>query len=153
MRTEDLEAILRLKHAYFRLLDTKRFDELGELLTEDVTTAYQSGALTFAGRDAVVSFLVESLGSPGIVTMHHGHHPEITFLDDTNAAGIWYLEDRVIVPEHDFEIHGTALYDDRYVKTGGGWKIRHTGYERIFEQQRRPSTGGILSFTSRFDEH
>jgi hypothetical protein len=107
------ETICQLKFAYFRLLDLKRFDELGDLLTADATTAYQSGELRQDGRDAIVAFLQESLGDPGIITMHNGHHPEIELIDENTATGRWYLEDRVIVPAHDFELHGTALYADR----------------------------------------
>jgi hypothetical protein len=152
MSLEELEAIRQLKYAYFRLLDTKRFTELGALLTDDVTTAFQSGALSFQGREAVVGFLTESLGDPGIITLHNGHHPEIALHGSETASGTWYLEDRVIVPEHDFEIHGTAIYRDEYAKAGGGWRIRHTGYDRIFEEHRRRSTGEIVSFSSRFDQ-
>jgi hypothetical protein len=36
------------------------------------------------------------------------------------------------------------------VKLDGRWKIRHTGYERIFERQRKLSTGATTSFQSRF---
>ena len=61
----EVEEIHALKYAYFRLLDLKRFTELGELLTEDATTAYQSGELRQSGREAVVAFLQESLGDPG----------------------------------------------------------------------------------------
>ena len=147
-----LEAIRRLKYAYFRLLDTKRFTELGDLLTDDVTTSYASGELSFSGRQAVVDFLVDSLGSPDIVTMHHGHHPEIALTGDDRATGTWYLEDRVIVPGADFEIHGTAVYADHYVRVGGSWLIAHTGYERVFEQHRQHSTGALLEFRSRFTE-
>ena len=151
------DALARLKHAYFRLLDTKEFEALGRLLTDDVTTAYASGELAFTGRQAVVDFLVESLGAPGIVTMHHGHHPELALDGPDAATGTWYLEDRVIVPDADFEIHGTAVYSDRYARSGdaagdpyGGWRIAHTGYDRVFEQRRRHSTGELLSFSSRF---
>ena len=77
MDPSEIESICQLKYAYFRLLDLKRFTELGELLTEDATTAYQSGELRQSGREAIVAFLQESLGDPGIVTMHNGHHPEI----------------------------------------------------------------------------
>jgi hypothetical protein len=149
-RSGDLEAIRRLKHSYFRLLDTKRFDELGQLLTADATSAYQSGELSQQGRDAIVAFLKQSLADPGMVSMHTGHHPEIDLTSDTSATGTWYLEDRVIIPAADIEIQGTALYRDEYVKVDGEWKIRHTGYERIFERQRRPSTGETTSFKSRF---
>jgi hypothetical protein len=142
---EDVEAIGRLKYAYFRLLDLKRFDELGELLTVDATTSYQSGDLRQTGRRAIVAFLVESLGDPGIITMHTGHHPEIVLTGEDGAAGTWYLEDRVIVPAHDFELHGTALYCDEYARSDSGWKIAHTGYERLYEEHRSYSTGRVLS--------
>jgi hypothetical protein len=141
----DIESICQLKYAYFRLLDLKRFTELGELLTEDATTAYQSGELRHAGREAIVAFLQESLGHPGIVTMHNGHHPEIEITSDTTASGRWYLEDRVIVPEHDFALHGTALYEDRYAKVAGAWKIAHTGYDRIYEEHLHYSSGAVKS--------
>jgi hypothetical protein len=147
-----LESIRALKYAYFRLLDTKRFTELGELLTAEVTTSYASGELSFSGRQAVVDFLVESLGSPEIVTMHHGHHPEIAVHGPDQATGTWYLEDRVIVPGADFEIHGTAIYSDRYRRVDGTWLIDHTGYERVFEQHRQHSTGALLEFRTRFTE-
>ena len=148
MELDEVEAIRRLKYAYFRLLDQKRFAELGALLTEDVTTAYQSGELRHNGRDAVVAFLETSLGDRGIVTMHNGHHPEISLVGEGEATGTWYLEDRVVVPEHDFDLHGTALYADRYVKVDGAWRIAHTGYERIYEERRRFSTGAALSITA-----
>ncbi|HZU81063.1 MAG TPA: nuclear transport factor 2 family protein, partial [Acidimicrobiales bacterium] len=143
--------IRQLKAAYFRLLDTKQFDELGLLLTEDATSAYQSGELTQRGRSAIVAFLTESIADPGIITFHSGHHPEIDVVSPTTATGIWYLEDRVIVPAADFELHGTALYRDEYRKVDGVWYISHTGYERIFEEQRRRSTGEVLRMTSMFD--
>jgi len=148
---DEIEAICRLKYAYFRLLDMKRFAELGALLTEDATTAYQSGEMRQSGRSAVVAFMEESLGDPGIVTMHNGHHPEIVLSSPTAATGRWYLEDRVIVPAHDFELHGTALYEDRYAKIGATWLIAHTGYERIFEEHRSHTTGASISLRTRFD--
>jgi hypothetical protein len=97
-----------------------------------------------------VTWLSEALGSPDIVTEHHGHHPEIDFTSDTTATGSWYLQDRVVVPAADLEIGGTAFYSDRYAKTSDGWRIAHTGYMRVFEEHRRHSTMEVLTFTSRF---
>ena len=57
---------------------------------------------------------------------------------------------RLIVPSADLEIAGTAFYSDRYTKTGGSWRIAHTGYTRVFEEHRVHSTFAALSFTSRF---
>lgn len=146
----ETDAIVRVKHAYFRLLDTKQFDGLGALLTDDATSSYASGSLSQQGRAAIVAFLTESLGDPGMITMHTGHHPEITLTSPATATGIWYLEDRVIVPAHDFELHGTALYRDEYRKEDGHWRISHTGYERIFEEHRRRSTGEVLRLDTMF---
>jgi SnoaL-like domain len=145
-----LEAIRRLKYAYFRTLDLKQFDDLGALLTEDATASYEDGKTVLEGRSAIVSWLTAVLGDPGIVTEHHGHHPEITFTTQATAAGVWYLQDRVIVPAADVEISGTAFYDDRYRLTEEGWRIAHTGYARVFEEQRTHSTLEVRSFVSRF---
>jgi hypothetical protein len=147
----ELEAIRRVKYAYFRTLDLKRFDELGKLLTEDATAAYEDGRTVLEGRRAIVTWLSEALSSPDIVTEHHGHHPEIDVTSATTATGSWYLQDRVIVPSADLEIGGTAFYSDRYAKTDDGWRIAHTGYMRVFEEHRTHSTLAVLSFSSRFD--
>jgi len=146
----ELEAIRRLKYAYFRTLDLKQFDELGQLLTVDATAAYEDGRTRLDGRDAIVAWLTEVLGDPGIATEHHGHHPEIELTSDSTAEGTWYLQDRVIVPAADLEIGGTAFYDDRYRRTPEGWRIAHTGYVRVFEEHRTHSTLALRSFTSRF---
>jgi ketosteroid isomerase-like protein len=148
----ELEDIRRLKYAYFRTLDLKQFDELGALLTEDATASYEDGQTVLEGRDAIVSWLRQALADPGIVTEHHGHHPEITFSSDAEARGTWYLQDRVIVPAADLEIGGTAFYEDRYRRSGEGWRIAHTGYTRVFEEHRAHSTLAVRSFTSRFGE-
>lgn len=152
METEgELEAIRRVKYAYFRTLDLKQFDELGRLLTADATAGYEDGKTVLEGREAIVSWLASVLGDPGMVTEHHGHHPEITLTSDTTAEGTWYLQDRVIIPAADLEIGGTAFYADRYVRTSEGWRIAHTGYIRVFEEHRTHSTLEVRSFTSRFD--
>ena len=146
----ELEAIRRLKYAYFRTLDLKQFEDLGALLAEDATASYEDGKTVLESRAAIVSWLGAVLGDPGIVTEHHGHHPEITFTSDTTAEGTWYLQDRVIVTAADIEIDGTAFYADRYRLTAEGWRIAHTGYTRVFEEHRTHSTFEVRSFSSRF---
>lgn len=151
MRHDDHESILALKHEYFRTLDLKEFAALGALLTVDCEAAYDGGKLSFTGREAIVEFLSGSLSDPGIISEHHGHHPEITWVSDDEAIGVWYLEDRVIIPAADLEISGTAFYEDRYRRVDGRWRIASTGYARVFEEQRSFSTRELKSFTSRFD--
>jgi SnoaL-like domain len=150
MTSDAVDAICRLKYAYFRLLDTKQFAELGELFTVDATTAYEAGLYSQTGRMEIVEFLVSSLADAGIVHVHNGHHPEIHVNDDGTATGTWYLEDKVIIPAADLVLGGTALYDDSYRLVGDEWKICSTGYRRIYEERRKHSTGELLSFRSRF---
>lgn len=129
MPTDDHEQIRQLKYRYLRTLDLKRWDELAGCFVPEATGDY--AGLAFGSRDALVAFMRENLG-PDLISMHHAHHPEITVQGD-EATGIWYLEDRVIVPAHHFVLEGAAFYNDRYVRTPQGWRIAHTGYERTFE--------------------
>jgi hypothetical protein len=54
-------------------------------------------------------------------------------LSETEATGIWYLEDKFWVINHKYYTTGTLLYWDRYVKENGKWLIKDTRYERLYE--------------------
>ena len=53
----ELETIRRLKYAYFRTLDLKQFDDLGALLTTDVTASYEDGKTVLEGRSAIAIYV------------------------------------------------------------------------------------------------
>ena len=125
-----VEEIKQLKYRYLRTLDLKRWEEFAALFVPEATGDYGAG-LSFANRDELVGYMRAHLG-PGLVTMHHCHHPEIRVEGD-RARGTWYLEDRVLVPDARFVLEGAAFYDDRYVRTHDGWRIAHTGYRRTYE--------------------
>lgn len=129
----EIEAIKRLKYKYFRCLDSKAWKELAECFTEDATAAYDSGKYAYEGRDAILGFLEGALGSRDVVSLHHGHHPEIEVHGDS-AKGTWYLEDYLIFVKADTRLRGAGFYHDDYVKVGGTWKLKHTGYVRSFEE-------------------
>jgi hypothetical protein len=130
----ELELIRQLKYRYCRLLDTKRFAELGELLVDDATVAYGGGAITLTGRQAVVDFLDAAMGSERILTSHLVSHPEIVLTGAGTATGSWALQDVVVHEESGVAIRGASYYDDRYVRTDDGWRIAHTGYKRLYEE-------------------
>jgi hypothetical protein len=129
----EIEAVKRLKYRYMRCLDQKRWAELAECFTEDATTSYGGGKYAFSGRDAILRFLVEAMDRPSFLSSHRVHHPEIELTSATTARGTWALEDFVLDPERRVIIQGAAFYRDEYVKEGGRWRIRSTGYERTFE--------------------
>jgi hypothetical protein len=74
------------------------------------------------------------MGSPRMLTSHRGTQPEIDLVGPGEATGIWALEDVVIHQDFGVTIHGASFYDDRYVKVGGVWFIRATGYKRTYEE-------------------
>lgn len=143
----EIEAIKRLKYRYFRCLDSKRWEELAECFAEDAVTDYDSGRYAFRGREGIIGFLRAALGRPTTVTMHQGHHPEIELTSETGATGIWYLEDLVIDTVSNTMLRGAAFFRDEYVKVDGEWKLKSTGYERVFEEVRDRADTPSLKIT------
>jgi hypothetical protein len=125
-----LEEVKQLKYRYLRTLDLKLWREFEDTFVPEATADYGEG-LRFDGRAEIVAFMRDSLG-PQMITLHHCHHPEIQ-LDGDQARGRWYLEDKVLMPEHRLVLEGAAFYEDRYVRTTEGWRILHTGYQRSYE--------------------
>jgi hypothetical protein len=126
----DIDDIKRVKYRYLRALDTKHWDEFAGTLTEDITGDY-GDRLHFTNRSELVDYMRSSLGA-GVITEHRVTHPEIT-VDGDEATATWYLQDRVIAAEFNFMLIGAAFYHDRYRRTGDGWKISATAYDRTYE--------------------
>jgi len=130
----DIEAIKRVKHAYFRCIDTANLEELATLFHEDVLVHFRGGFYEWKleGRDAYLASIRQSFHR-NAVGHHNGHHPEIRLESEREATGIWYLADHMWILEQRFQTTGTAVYWDRYQKVDGRWLIRETRYERIYE--------------------
>jgi len=134
---EDLvehELIKRLKYKYVRCLDLKRFDEIRSCFVDDATASYGGGAYTYDGLDAIVKFLSTSMGSTSMLTSHKVHHPEIELTGPDTATATWALDDVVLLVDLALTVRGAAFYEDDYVKVDGEWRIRHTGYKRVYEE-------------------
>jgi uncharacterized protein (TIGR02246 family) len=139
----ELEDIKRLKYAYFRCLDQKRWDEMADLFVPDgAVAAYSGGKYRYEGRDAIVDFMRRNMDRPAFHTSHRVHHPEIEVDGDT-ATGTWAMEDVNVDTEFDFYLTGAGFYEDRYRKVDGRWLIEHTGYKRTFETIQPMSPHGI----------
>jgi hypothetical protein len=135
-RLEDIEAIKQLKYRYWRHLDLKQWDALAACFAADATVCYSSGKYEFAGVDAIMRFLSESLGEArGSVTIHQGHHPEIELLGETSARGSWALYNYMFNVKENRGIRIGAYYEDTYVKLAGAWKFQHIGYRYIFHEE------------------
>jgi hypothetical protein len=142
---EDLEAIKRLKHRYWRCLDLKQFDEMADCFTDAATASYSGGQYRFSGRAAIMTFLRESLGpESGSVGFHHGLQPEIELTGPATARGTWALHNYFFNERQNRCVRIAAFYEDEYVKEAGVWRIRHTGYRPVFhEEWPRDAPGGV----------
>jgi ketosteroid isomerase-like protein len=148
----DLEAIKQVKYAYIRCVDTKGWDELGTLLTDDAVATYASGKHTFEGREAILEFLSSSLGDPRMLSSHRVQQPEIALHGDGTATALWALDDTVIMLDAGFTLRGSAYYTDEMVKVDGEWKIRSTGYRRLYEEMEPRDHAG-LNITDQWSDH
>ena len=126
---DDVEAIKQLKARYFRTMDTKDWAGMRAVFTDDVVMdTSESGGGVITGADEFIAFLSETLAD--VVTVHHGHMPEIEITSPTTATGIWSMEDMLRWP-NGMELHGYGHYHETYTKTDGGWRIASTKLTRL----------------------
>ncbi|MBV8950620.1 MAG: nuclear transport factor 2 family protein [Actinobacteria bacterium] len=132
---DDIEAIKQLKARYFRAMDTKDWTAMREVFTDDVTMdTTSSGGGVVHGADDFMVFLRGVIGD--VVTVHHGHMPEIEVTSPTTATGTWAMEDRLRWPDGT-EMQGFGHYHETYEKVGAEWRIKSSTLTRLrvdFEQ-------------------
>lgn len=144
----DIEAICRLKYAYARCVDQKRWDELATLLTDDCVASYSAGKYHHEGRDDIMAWLSSSMAAESFLSSHKMHHPEIELTGPDTAVGTWALEDVVVESEWQIIIRGAAFYTDDYVKRDGCWLIARTTYRRVYETLEPWSASPGLALTA-----
>jgi len=126
---DDIEAIKQLKARYFRTMDMKDWAGMREVFADDVTMdTTSSGGGVITGADEFMAFLSETLA--GVVTVHHGHMPEIEVDSPTTASGVWSMEDMLRWPDGS-ELHGYGHYHETYEKQDGAWRIASSTLTRL----------------------
>lgn len=147
-RLEDTEAIRNLQAKYQRCLDNRDFDGIASCFSEDATSSYGNGKMSYNGRDAITKFLADTM-KLSLPSTHFIHGGEIDILSSTTATGKWYLDDHIIATKFFVELRGAAIYTNSYVKIDGVWYISHIGYERTFEYVERRSILSLFSLQKR----
>jgi uncharacterized protein (TIGR02246 family) len=126
---DDMEAIKQLKARYFRTMDTKDWDTMRQVFTDDVVMdTTDSGGDIVTGADRFLAFLRQALDA--VVTVHHGHTPEIELTSASSASGIWAMEDMLRWPDGR-ELHGYGHYHETYEKGDGVWRIKSSTLTRL----------------------
>lgn len=126
-----IREIEQLKARYFRCMDTKDWAGFEAVFTPELVADFREGtlprneSLLTEGAARFVAALAPTLQP--LVTVHHGHMPEIEIVSETTATGIWAMEDMLWAPEGSGmpwrRMHGYGHYHERYEKRGGRWLI------------------------------
>jgi hypothetical protein len=143
-----LEAIKQLKARYFRCMDTKDWNGLGVVFTEDATADSTEGLSVkdpvsgkfdrppssdlIVGSVNILAYLRKAVEN--LVTVHHGHMPEIRIISDTTAQGTWAFED--ILQKREGKVlttffHGFGHYHDTYEFAEGEWRVKFQKITRL----------------------
>jgi len=130
-RLEDVEAIKRLKHRYFRSLDTQQWDDVLECFSDDAAVDYGPN-IRLEGKEALTKHLRERLRMEGSAGVHQGHNPEIDVTDEKTARGTWELYVHSIWKQMNRSLQLAGFYYDDYVKVGGQWRIEKSRMVQVF---------------------
>lgn len=134
----DIEAIKQLKARYFRTMDTKDWAGMRQVFCDDVLMDTSgSGGGIFSGADEFLAYLRSSIGD--VITVHHGHTPEIELTPATTANGIWAMEDMLRWPDGR-ELHGFGHYYETYRKVDGQWRIQNSRLTRLRMDMTAPAS-------------
>lgn len=135
-----IEDIKQLKARYCRAIDKKQWQEWRNVFATDAVILMPEGTNPphVAGIDAIIEMVSTIL--EGAITVHHLHAPELTIIGETEATGIWAMEDNLYWPtekpnffgaKHHY--HGTGHYYEKYRKTPDGWRITEMAIPRLYE--------------------
>lgn len=141
-----MRAIRELEARYFRNMDMLDWEATKDVFTagavmdmrgardelEASGVPTDSDSLSIVNRDTIVPVMQKPLAGP--VTVHHGHMPEIQFVSDDEATGIWPMEDRIKFPENSPVrcFQGFGHYIETYVREEDGrWRIKHLRLTRL----------------------
>lgn len=139
-----IEEIKSLKARYFRFIDTRDWVGFRDLFTDDCTFDFSeafgdlgpppTAGATSPTKEAVDS-LVESLkvSLSGVLTIHHGHMPEIEINSPDSAHGIWAMYDFIRRPagRTSPSIEGYGHYHEEYSRRDGRWLISSVRLTRL----------------------
>jgi len=135
----DLEAIKVLKARYIRFLDTKNWDGLASLFTDDavfdVGLDLDGGKRSWS-KTEYVGLTRETLSKA--TSVHQAYMPELKITGPTTATGIWGMCDYLDfhgapgpLPGGGTVVRGYGHYHEEYVKEDGEWRISSYRVERL----------------------
>ncbi|MBO9112672.1 MULTISPECIES: nuclear transport factor 2 family protein [Rhizobium/Agrobacterium group] len=140
-----IEDIRQLKSRYFSAVDTKDWQAIARIFTEDAKVDFSGECQYHVGHHGVTDESINPadwvvIGGKataeviegavgGIIAVHQGHDPQIQIDTVETASGRWTLYDRLDYgPE---VMHGYGHYDEKYRLVDGEWRIAALTLTRI----------------------
>ena len=125
-RLEAIEAIRNVKARYFRLIDTKQWDELRGVFASDLRVLTPEGGVYAQGGDSYAAALRRSLQHA--VSCHQGLGGEVEIGADGVGRAIWAMQDVITWEDRHptmgwKAIVGRGHYHETYRQEGGAWRI------------------------------
>ena len=133
-RLAAIEEIKQLKARYFRCMDTKDWAGFAGVFAPDAELDMRGedpGSDVNRGAQVIADYVRNAVDP--VVTVHHGHMPEIEITSDDTATGIWAMEDKLRWPEGSpiGWMHGYGHYHETYERVDGAWKIKTLTLTRL----------------------
>lgn len=123
-RLEDKDDIRRLRHMYHYLINEDTYDGFRDIYTPDAVLRFDEHG-TYNGVDEIINaFRIAGSQTSLIKQFIHNHMVEV---DGDEASGIAYLEARY--GRDGQSIRVAARYDEKYVRTPQGWRIKDTSID------------------------
>jgi hypothetical protein len=131
------EELRRLKAGYFYYMDTKDWPSWLALFAPDASLHWDTAVSTrgraantdgHIGRAAIEEYVVAGLKDT--TSVHHGLTPLLELTSDTEARGIWAMEDIVVGPDRSIT-HGWGHYHETYRKIEGDWRFASVHLTRL----------------------
>jgi hypothetical protein len=134
LAAQDIVALIALKARYLRFVDTKDWDGLRALFTDDLVV-YKPGSdagpddIAFSDADSMVSYLRRTLRDA--ITVHHGYLPELERTDERTASGVGAMDHWAEDLLKGTAYRGCGHYHETYDFSDDRWRISRTRLNTI----------------------
>ena len=124
-RIADRMAVTDVVLRYFELVDSKDWDRMHEVLTED-TTARWTPTVLMEGRERLVAALRHMVGTDEVLTHHHVAAMAPVLDGDTATVDVRVRAMHYGVgPRAGKFYESLAIQPTHLVRTAEGWRLRH----------------------------
>lgn len=122
-RLEDLEAIRALKARYLNACDQQDPERAAGCFASGEISIDMGHLGRLTTREQFAAVFKELGCHPFVLDLHHGGNPELAFLDDDHATGVWSLDYRNLNTAAKTVTFLAVTYHDEYRRLDGEWRI------------------------------